>query len=66
MPSICLNLPEAAADLQSQPRSDSSAKEKIDQYTREDAGYETPGLEALHSRLYRPGGHKHPGPWALV
>ncbi|CAK9006731.1 unnamed protein product [Durusdinium trenchii] len=40
--------------------------EKIDQYTREDPGYMTPGLEPLHSRLYRPGGHKHPGPWALV
>ncbi|CAK9091425.1 unnamed protein product [Durusdinium trenchii] len=35
--------------------------EKIDQYTREDPGYMTPGLEPLHSRLYRPGGHKHPG-----
>jgi len=35
--------------------------EKIDQYTREDPGHEAPGLERLHSRLYRAGGHQHPG-----
>ncbi|CAK9088764.1 Serine/threonine-protein kinase EDR1 (MAPKK kinase EDR1) (Protein ENHANCED DISEASE RESISTANCE 1) (AtEDR1) (Serine/threonine/tyrosine-protein kinase 10) [Durusdinium trenchii] len=35
--------------------------EKIDQYTRPDPGYESPGLEDVHSRLYRPGGHQHPG-----
>ena len=37
------------------------APEKIDQYTRPDEGLETPGLEELHSRLYRAGGNFHPG-----
>lgn len=35
--------------------------EKIDQYTRPDPGLETPGLEEIHSRLYRAGGNYHPG-----
>jgi hypothetical protein len=34
--------------------------EKIDQYTTPDSSYEFSGLEELHSRLYRPGGHHHP------
>ncbi|CAK9050515.1 unnamed protein product [Durusdinium trenchii] len=34
--------------------------EKIDQYTRPDPGLGTPGLEELHSRLYRAGGNHHP------
>eukprot|EP00438_Fugacium_kawagutii_P000851 Skav222062 [mRNA] locus=scaffold707:228595:229479:- [translate_table: standard] len=35
--------------------------EKIDQYTQPDQGYESPGLEELHSRIYRAGGNSHPG-----
>ncbi|CAE7244256.1 TNKS2 [Symbiodinium sp. CCMP2456] len=35
--------------------------EKIDQYTTPDPGFEVPGLEELHSRLYRAGGNAHPG-----
>jgi len=34
--------------------------EKIDQYTTPDSGSEHPGLEDLHARLFRPGGHSPP------
>jgi hypothetical protein len=36
------------------------AIEKIDQYCTPDPGFETPGLEDLHSRLFRAGGNTHP------
>jgi len=35
--------------------------EKADQYAQPDADFEAPGMEELHSRLFRAGGNTHPG-----